>query len=77
VQIKLEREPMKLFIENGIEELTKNSLAEIESEKVNKDDVDVRLKWLGFFHRRKQHCRCPNSNILGIPLPKILVCFII
>lgn len=52
-KIKLGREPMKLFMENEIEELAKKPLAEIESEKVNKDDIDVRLKWLGLFHRRK------------------------
>ncbi|GLJ39573.1 hypothetical protein SUGI_0808580 [Cryptomeria japonica] len=53
-KIKLEREPMKLFIENGIEELANKSFPEIDSKKVDKDDVDVRLKWLGLFHRRKQ-----------------------
>lgn len=54
-KIKLVREPMKLFIENEIEELAKKSFADIDSNKVDKDDVDVRLKWLGLFHRRKHH----------------------
>ncbi|KAL0365397.1 UNVERIFIED_CONTAM: Ferredoxin--nitrite reductase, chloroplastic [Sesamum angustifolium] len=44
---------MKLFMENGIEELAKMSLEEIEKSKLSKDDIDVRLKWLGLFHRRK------------------------
>ncbi|KAF3627935.1 Ferredoxin--nitrite reductase, chloroplastic [Capsicum annuum] len=50
---KIEKEPMKLFIENGIEHLANISLEEIEKSKLAKDDIDVRLKWLGFFHRRK------------------------
>ncbi|XP_054794139.1 LOW QUALITY PROTEIN: ferredoxin--nitrite reductase, chloroplastic-like [Prosopis cineraria] len=52
-KVKLEKEPMKLFMEGGIEELAKLSLEEIESSKITKDDIDVRLKWLGLFHRRK------------------------
>ncbi|XP_059296967.1 ferredoxin--nitrite reductase, chloroplastic-like [Lycium ferocissimum] len=52
---KIEKEPMKLLTENGIEDLAKISLEEIEKLKVTKDDIDVRLKWLGLFHRRKQH----------------------
>ncbi|PIN07289.1 Sulfite reductase (ferredoxin) [Handroanthus impetiginosus] len=54
-KVKIEREPMKLFVENGIEELAKLSLEEIEKSKLTKDDIDVRLKWLGLFHRRKHH----------------------
>ncbi|KAG5051670.1 Ferredoxin--nitrite reductase, chloroplastic [Glycine soja] len=54
-KVKLEKDPMKLFMEGGIEELAKMSLEEIESSKHTKDDIDVRLKWLGLFHRRKQH----------------------
>lgn len=50
---KIEKEPMKLFTENGIEDLAKISLEEIEESKLTKDDIDVRLKWLGLFHRRK------------------------
>lgn len=57
-KVKLEREPMKLFMENGIEELAKLSMEEIDKAKVTKDDVDVRLKWLGLFHRRKHQCEC-------------------
>ncbi|NP_001311864.1 ferredoxin--nitrite reductase, chloroplastic-like [Nicotiana tabacum] len=52
---KIEKEPMKLFMENGIEDLAKISLEEIEGSKLTKDDIDVRLKWLGLFHRRKHH----------------------
>lgn len=54
-KVKIEKEPMKLFMENGIEELSKLSMEEIDGAKLNKDDVDVRLKWLGLFHRRKHH----------------------
>lgn len=54
-KVKIEKEPMKLFMENGIEELSKMSLEEIEKSKLTKDDIDVRLKWLGLFHRRKHH----------------------
>ncbi|XP_068641682.1 ferredoxin--nitrite reductase, chloroplastic [Aristolochia californica] len=52
---KLEKEPMKLIIERGIEELANTPLEEIESSKLSRDDIDVRLKWLGLFHRRKHH----------------------
>lgn len=58
-KVKLEKDPMKLFMEGGIEDLAKMSLEEIESSKHTKDDIDVRLKWLGLFHRRKQHCKFP------------------
>jgi ferredoxin-nitrite reductase len=51
--VKIEKEPMKLFMENGIEELAKLSMEEIDKEKSSKDDIDVRLKWLGLLHRRK------------------------
>ncbi|BBN06893.1 ferredoxin-nitrite reductase [Marchantia polymorpha subsp. ruderalis] len=50
---KLEDEPMKLWTERRIEELARTPFAEIDSSKQGKDDVDVRLKWLGLFHRRK------------------------
>ncbi|XP_061350988.1 ferredoxin--nitrite reductase, chloroplastic [Gastrolobium bilobum] len=52
-KVKLEKDPMKLFMESGIEDLSKMSLEEIERSKLTKDDIDVRLKWLGLFHRRK------------------------
>lgn len=58
-KVKLEKDPMKLFMEGGIEDLAKMSLEEIESSKHTKDDIDVRLKWLGLFHRRKQHRKFP------------------
>ncbi|XP_014510220.1 ferredoxin--nitrite reductase, chloroplastic [Vigna radiata var. radiata] len=54
-KVKLEKDPMKLFMEGGIEDLANMSLEEIESSKHTKDDIDVRLKWLGLFHRRKHH----------------------
>ncbi|KAK3195793.1 hypothetical protein Dsin_027103 [Dipteronia sinensis] len=54
-KVKIEKEPMKLFVENGIEELAKISMEEIDKVKTTKDDIDVRLKWLGLFHRRKHH----------------------
>ncbi|ERM93470.1 hypothetical protein AMTRI_Chr04g247460 [Amborella trichopoda] len=52
-KVKLDKEPMKLFMENGIDELSKMSMEEIDASKLHKDDIDVRLKWLGLFHRRK------------------------
>lgn len=52
-KVKIEKEPMKLFMENGIEELAKIPIEEIDKAKISKDDIDVRLKWLGLFHRRK------------------------
>lgn len=58
-KVKIEKEPMKLFMENGIEDLAKLSMEEIDQAKNTKDDVDVRLKWLGLFHRRKHHCKFP------------------
>nr|ASA69255.1 ferredoxin-nitrite reductase [Citrus trifoliata]ASA69256.1 ferredoxin-nitrite reductase [Citrus trifoliata]QBY26428.1 nitrite reductase [Citrus reticulata x Citrus sinensis] len=54
-KVKIEKEPMKLFMENGIEDLAKLSMEEIDRAKATKDDIDVRLKWLGLFHRRKHH----------------------
>lgn len=55
-KVKLEKEPMKLFMENGIQQLAHMSFEEIDKAKLTKDDIDVRLKWLGLFHRRKHHC---------------------
>ncbi|KVI10737.1 hypothetical protein Ccrd_010861 [Cynara cardunculus var. scolymus] len=52
-KVKIAAEPMKLFMENGIEDLAKIPFEEIDKSKDTKDDVDVRLKWLGLFHRRK------------------------
>lgn len=56
-KVKLEKEPMKLFMEGGIQELAKMSVEEIDKVKLTKDDIDVRLKWLGLFHRRKHQCK--------------------
>eukprot|EP00262_Sarcandra_glabra_P004364 TRINITY_DN15320_c0_g2_i1.p1 TRINITY_DN15320_c0_g2~~TRINITY_DN15320_c0_g2_i1.p1 ORF type:complete len:582 (+),score=86.23 TRINITY_DN15320_c0_g2_i1:93-1838(+) len=52
-KMKLEKEPMQLFMERGIEELASIPLEEIEGSKLGKNDIDLRLKWLGLFHRRK------------------------
>lgn len=60
-KIKIEKEPMDLFMKNGIEGLAKIPLEEIEKLKISKDDIDVRLKWLGLFHRRKHHCKSQSS----------------
>ncbi|KAI4298456.1 hypothetical protein L6164_032013 [Bauhinia variegata] len=54
-KVKLEKDPMKLFMEGEIQELAKMSMEELDSAKHTKDDIDVRLKWLGLFHRRKSH----------------------
>ncbi|XP_030944473.1 ferredoxin--nitrite reductase, chloroplastic [Quercus lobata] len=53
-KVKLQKEPMKFFMEEGLlQELVNIPLEELEKAKVTKDDIDVRLKWLGLFHRRK------------------------
>ncbi|MQL93493.1 hypothetical protein Taro_026139 [Colocasia esculenta] len=52
-KVKLEKEPMSLFMESGIRDLAATPLEDIEAAKLSKDDIDVRLKWLGLFHRRK------------------------
>lgn len=56
-KVKIEKDPMKLITEDGISELAGLSLEEIEKSKISKDDIDVRLKWLGLFHRRKNQCK--------------------
>jgi hypothetical protein len=63
-QIKLEKDPMKFFVEKEIEKLAKIPFAEIDSSKAGKDDLDIRLKWLGLFHRRKHQC---SSLSLSLP----------
>ncbi|BAT79642.1 hypothetical protein VIGAN_02255700 [Vigna angularis var. angularis] len=60
---------MKMFMEGGIEDLAKMSLEEIESSKHIKDDIDVRLKWLGLFRRRKHHL---NVALDGVTFVGIL-----
>lgn len=62
MQIKLEKDPMKLIFENEIAELAKTPFAELDSSKPGKDDIDVRLKWLGLFHRRKRQCKYQMWN---------------
>jgi ferredoxin-nitrite reductase len=61
-KVKLEKEPMGLFMEGGIKDLAKIPMEEIDAAKLTKDDVDVRLKWLGLFHRRKHQCTSPLRN---------------
>lgn len=56
-KVKIASEPMKLFMENGIEDLAKIAFEELDKSKDTKDDVDLRLKWLGLFHRRKHQCK--------------------
>lgn len=69
-KVKIEKEPMKLFMENGIEELAKMSMEDVDKAKDTKEDIDVRLKWLGLFHRRKHQCEstpyliCLYSNMI-------------
>ncbi len=55
---------MKFFVEKEIEKLAKIPFAEIDSSKAGKDDLDIRLKWLGLFHRRKHQC---SSLSLSLP----------
>jgi hypothetical protein len=77
-QIKLEKDPMKFFVEKEIEELAKIPFAEIDSSKTGKDDLDTRLKWLGLFHRRKHQCSslsppCMHLVTLHKPLLSLTV----
>lgn len=55
-KVKLERDPMTLVCEDGIRRVAATPLEEMEASKSGKDDIDVRLKWLGLFHRRKHQC---------------------
>jgi ferredoxin-nitrite reductase len=55
-KVKLEKEPMALFMDGGVRDLAKIPMEVIDAAKLTKDDVDVRLKWLGLFHRRKHQC---------------------
>jgi ferredoxin-nitrite reductase len=45
---------MKFFTESKIDELAATGFADVDATKEGKDDIDVRLKWLGLFHRRKR-----------------------
>lgn len=74
---KIEKEPMKLFTENGIEDLAKISLEEIEKSKLTKDDIDVRLKWLGLFHRRKHHCKYQKNPVFSTFMIPICLTYIL
>ncbi|PSS02711.1 Ferredoxin--nitrite reductase [Actinidia chinensis var. chinensis] len=72
-KVKIEKEPMKLFMVK-IEELANLSLEEIEKSKQTKDDIDIRLKWLGLFHRRKHQygrsmirLKLPNGVTTSVP----------
>ncbi|PWA44236.1 hypothetical protein CTI12_AA528230 [Artemisia annua] len=68
-KVKIASEPMKLFMENGIEDLAKIPFEDIDKSKDTKDDVDVRLKWLGLFHRRKHQY---SNFVLGSLDPKTI-----
>lgn len=68
-KVKIEKEPMKLFMENGIEELSKIAIEDLDKSKLTKDDVDVRLKWLGLFHRRKHQCKFKSQ----ISFPRVSI----
>lgn len=61
-KIKIEKDPLKLFMEGGIDELAKMSFEDLDKAKATKDDIDVRLKWLGLFHRRKHQCKKLRLN---------------
>lgn len=67
-KVKLEKEPMGLFMEDGIKELAKMPMEEIDANKLSKEDVDVRLKWLGLFHRRKHQCTSPLNPCIASQL---------
>lgn len=71
-KVKIEKEPMKLFMENEVEELAKIPFEEIDQSKLTKDDVDSRLKWLGLFHRRKHHCKFDSIQYFPINLLSFL-----
>ncbi len=44
---------LKLWTVGGLKELCSKSMEEIDADKGLAADVDMRLKWLGLFHRRK------------------------
>ena len=63
-KLKLQKEPMKFFVEEGLlQDLVNIPLEELEKAKVTKDDIDVRLKWLGLFHKRKYQCKSYQQNM--------------
>lgn len=73
-KVKLQKEPMKFFMEQGLlQELVNIPLEELEKAKVTKDDIDVRLKWLGLFHKRKFQCKSYQQNMF---LSYLLNCFV-
>jgi hypothetical protein len=72
-KVKLGKEPMGLFMEDGIKELAKVPIEEIDANKLSKDDVDVRLKWLGLFHRRKRQCTSLLLCARAMLLPNCLL----
>jgi ferredoxin-nitrite reductase len=76
-KVKLEKEPMGLFMEDGIKELAKVPMEQIDANKLSKDDVDVRLKWLGLFHRRKHQCTFPAPFALLCARAMLLNCLLL
>ncbi|GAQ84712.1 nitrite reductase 1 [Klebsormidium nitens] len=69
-KIKLGAEPMKLFTEMRIKDLAEQGFAEVDKTKEGKDDIDVRLKWMGLFHRRK---RTPGRFMMRLKIPNGIV----
>jgi hypothetical protein len=53
---------MGQFMDDDISDLAKITMEEIHAAKLTKDDVDVRLKWLGLFHRCKHQCTPTKST---------------
>lgn len=51
--MKIKKESMKLLVKDGISNLAKTPFEEIETSKVGKNGINVRLKSLGLFHKRK------------------------
>lgn len=53
-KLKLAKEPhQSMIINKDYERIAKTPMEDLDSNKVDEDDVDHRLKWQGFFHRRK------------------------
>ncbi|KAL9263644.1 Ferredoxin--nitrite reductase, chloroplastic-like protein [Drosera capensis] len=65
-KIKIEKDPMKLVDDDwkGIKEMIGGvRFEEIDGSKGGRDDVDVRLKWIGLFHRRKHQRIESNTKV--------------
>ncbi|AQK56171.1 hypothetical protein ZEAMMB73_Zm00001d052096 [Zea mays] len=69
----------QLFVVDRLKELIKYkgfqgpakiSMEEIDAAKLTKDNVDVRLKWLGLFHRYKHQCTPTDSTPPAMERPR-------